>query len=218
MDLANIGRESFIADFFDDNLPNAKPKARLVACELEPTGAKYWPFLKPDQESDNWYIDVVIAVGRSVDDLDDDDRKDMRIAANGIGATVRFITWRKEGSMPKTVPKECVDMMLFSEGTIARLGKRRLELFFKFAKQTLKRRGRLYFVVNPEDERTLDGTMDVAIGGGIDDTVMTEYGFDIVISKRDHGVAVGYMQKSSTAQASAVRARLYKPRKRPRAY
>jgi len=190
-------RETFVCNFLDENLPQARPKALLKVLEIEPSDAKYWQYLKPLEPK--WYIDECFAVGSDIDDLEDGTLRGMKDAANGIGAKCSFIAWRKP-HWPFGVEKASIDMMLLSDGAITRLGPR-LENAMQHARAALKKSGRFYFIVNEEDEEALGGRMELEFDGT---SIMDQYGFEIVTSKRDHDLAVGYMKQRGAAGPGAA--------------
>lgn len=140
------------------------------------------------------YPDVIYAVGKSIDELPKDTLKSMQDTADGVLARrVNFLAWR-QSKWSFGVEDGTADIVLFADGAITRLGKSRLFQAMKNARTALKKKGRILFVANEEDERLLGGmvgTLDMGVGN----KAVGKFGFDLFASRRDHGVVVGQMRK-----------------------
>jgi len=210
-------RENFLCEALDSYLPPAKKKALLRVMEIEPEDAKYWAYLKPLERG--WYIDEFLAVGKSVDELD---QGSMRDAAKGIGASCELLSWRKASNVFPDVKKESIDIALISDGAIKRLGSR-LENALRNTRKVMKPNGRFFFVMSQEDEDILGGSMEKDFSGS---SPMDKYGYEIMTSKREFGLTVGYMKKKANTLPITQRAQtpaaggFAKPRsqRRPRPY
>jgi len=196
-------KQNFVCDALDSYLPPARKKAKLKVLDVEPVDARYWAYLKPIDRG--WYIDEVIVVGGGIMNLDGGTTKSMADAAGGLSARFEILQWRAP-TTPFGLKLQSIDIVLLSDGAIKRLGSR-LENALKNTRRVLKDQGRVLYVADEEDERALGAPMEKDFSGA---SPMAKYGFEIVTTKRDCGLAVGYMKKRqatapvvSRGQASA---------------
>merc|ERR1719162_2647248 len=119
----------------------------MTALEVEPTTGRYLAFLKP--ESKAWYVDAMVFIGTNLYEATKDEIQKLRQEAVALGAAPRFQSW--SGKAKFKVPTASIDMALFSDGAVARLGPS-FETALLEVNRVLKDTGIIYVVATEEDE------------------------------------------------------------------
>lgn len=152
LDPSSFQRETFVCETLDRWLPSPPPKSSMVALEIEPESSRYWPYLRP--ADCKWYMDRIYVVGELYGErLQKKEMQEMAATAEGMGASLRALVWRKAG-IPSEVKPGSIDMGLMSDGAFTALGPKQTEAALKRMKIMLKNSGRFYIVANEKDEKS----------------------------------------------------------------
>ncbi|CAL1149235.1 unnamed protein product [Cladocopium goreaui] len=198
LDPSSFQRETFVCETLDRWLPSPPPKSSMVALEIEPESSRYWPYLRP--ADCKWYMDRIYVVGELYGErLQKKEMQEMAATAEGMGASLRALAWRKAG-IPSEVKPGSIDMGLMADGAFTALGPKKTEAALKRMYIMLKNSGRFYIVANEQDEKmALRGQLDI----GFEPEVLLKLGWQIRASKRDHGLVVAYLTKRRRAKPAA---------------
>jgi len=188
--MEGVLRDNFVGNVFEEYLPlYTKNQVGLVVIDVEPVDARYWSYLK--RSTSKGYPDVIVAVGKVIDELSQETLRSMQDTADGMLARrVEYMAWRQT-KWGFGIEDGTVDIAMFSDGAISRLGRKRLVPAMKNVRKALKKRGRVLFVANEEDEKVLGAAMDIGVG----DEAVGKFGFNLFASKRQYGVVVGQLRK-----------------------
>jgi len=180
-------RQAFIAETLNQLLPNAPSMYNMKTLEIE-GDTKYLLFFRPD--SKKWNVDMHYAVSLN---WDDKEKKDgVYRMAKQLLAKPFFIDWEPPERIP--VVASSIDMAWLADGTAADLAKKGLlEAALKNFRRMLKKKGRLYLVMNEDDERAFQGVIKEGLKGSL----LEAAGFELIAARLDEEgkVIVGYAQR-----------------------
>lgn len=170
-------------------MPDSKIKGYFTAIEVEPEDGKYWAYFRPPKVK--WYLDRVIAVGSTIEDMPQGNLDSMQQQANGIYAKAEFVAWRKP-SMPFGIPKGSADFVFLADGGVRRLGDR-LERAMVEIERVLKPGGRFFIAADEKDELILGMRLDT--GWAIpSDCALSKVNLKMVASQRDSSSELVFAQ------------------------
>jgi len=176
-------KDNYVNNIFEPLLPRTKKGAELTLLEIEPIDGRYWSYLK--RTDSRYYITDAFALTSSTEK---EMMKDLKFNGIGIAAVPQIVTWEQKKSFLKA---KSLDMVLLADGCLQRLGRGRVEMAFREARRVLKDEGRLYFVLDKEDEKLLGCSVQL----GFEEGVIKQFGFEVASVTRDQGLLAGCMTK-----------------------